>query len=150
MDSPFTCGCWCHGLWRASHILAFSPELIRDGTQLFDAQHTFGYEVVAACSGIRSLVALLALTIIFGFMTFKATWKRVLLVGLAVPLAVLGNVIRLCCTIMVAELGGQDAGKAVETKLGFITFMVAITCIYFISRWLEASEPEGRPKESQD
>ncbi len=126
--------------------LGLSPDLIRDGTQLFDAQHTFAYEVVAACSGIRSLVALLALTIIYGFMSFKATWKRVLLVGLAIPLAVLGNVIRLCCTIMVAELGGQGAGKAVETKLGFVTFTVAIGCIYLVSRWLEKSEPRGEPK----
>jgi exosortase len=135
--------------WIVEHIahLGLSPDLIRDGTQLFDAQHTFGYEVVAACSGIRSLVALLALTIIYGFVSFKTPWKRAVLIGMAIPLAVLGNVVRLCCTIMVAELGGQAAGKAVETKLGFVTFMVAIICIYFISRWLEASEPRNGPDE---
>ena len=125
--------------------LGLAPDLIREGTQLFDAQHTFAYEEAAACSGIRSLVALLALTIIYGFMSFKTPWKRAVLIGSAIPLAVLGNVVRLCSTIMVAELGGQDAGKWVETKFGFITFGVAIACMFFIARWLEKSEPKNEP-----
>jgi exosortase len=123
--------------------LGLAPDLIRDGTQLYDAQHTFGYEVAAACSGIHSLVALLALTTIYGFTTFKSPWKRAVLVLSALPLAVLGNVVRLCFTIGVAETFGQDAGKAVETKFGFITLLVAILCIFFISRLLEKSEPQS-------
>jgi len=120
--------------------LGLAPDLIRDGTQLYDAQHTFAYEVAAACSGIHSLVALLALTTIYGFVTFKSPWKRAILVLSALPLAVLGNVIRLCFTIFVAETFGQSAGKAVETKFGFITLLVAILCIFLISRWLEKTE----------
>ncbi len=123
--------------------LGLAPDLIRDGTQLFDAQHTFAYEVAAACSGIHSLMALLALTMVYGLVTFKSPWKRAILMAAAIPLAVLGNVVRLCFTIAVAELFGQDAGKAVETKFGFITFAVAITCTYFISRWLERPQQPG-------
>ena len=122
--------------------LGLAPDLIRDGTQLFDAQHTFAYEVAAACSGIRSLVALLALTTIYGFVNFKSPWNRAALIASAIPLSVLGNVVRLCCTILVAELGGQSAGKAVETNFGFITFAVAIGCVYFLTRWLEKFEPK--------
>lgn len=122
--------------------LGLAPDLVRDGTQLYDAQHTFAYEVAAACSGIHSLVALVALTTIYGFATFKSPWKRAVLVLAALPLAVLGNVVRLCFTITVAETFGQDAGKAVETKFGFITLLVAILCIFFISRLLEKTEPK--------
>jgi exosortase len=114
-----------------------APDLIREGTQLFDAQHTFGYEVAAACSGIRSLVALLALTTIYGFVNFKSPWKRAVMMLVAVPLAVLGNVVRLCFTIAVAETFGQGAGKAVETNFGFLTFAVAVGCAFLVSRWLE-------------
>ncbi len=114
-----------------------SPDLIREGTQLFDAQHTFAYEVAAPCSGIRSLVALVALTTIYGFVVFKAPWKRAVMVLVAVPLAVVGNVVRLCFTIGVAEMFGQSAGKAVETNFGFITFAVAVGCAFLIARWLE-------------
>lgn len=117
--------------------LGLAPDLIREGTQLFDAQHTFGYEVAAACSGIRSLVALLALTTIYGFLNFKSPWKRAVMMLVAAPLAVLGNVVRLCFTITVAEAFGQNAGKAVETDFGFITFAVAVGCAFLVSRWLE-------------
>jgi exosortase len=119
-----------------------APDLVRDGTQLFDSQHTFAYEVAAACSGIRSLVALLALTTIYGFLTFKSPWKRAVMMLVALPLAVFGNVVRLCFTIIVAETFGQGAGKAVETKFGFVTFLVAVGCALLIARWLE-----GRPSE---
>src|SRR6202012_4246433 len=114
--------------WIVEHIspLGLGPDLIRDGTQLFDAQHTFAYDVVAACSGIRSLMTLLVLTTVYGFVCFKQPWQRAVLIAAAIPLAILGNVCRLCFTIGVAELFGQNAGKAVETDAGFITFLVAL------------------------
>lgn len=125
--------------------LGLAPDLIRDGTQLFDSEHTFGYEVAAACSGIHSLVALLALTTIYGFINFRSPWKRAVMMLSALPLAVLGNVIRLCFTIAVAETFGQSAGKAVETDAGFITFAVALGCVFLIARWLEKTETKTPP-----
>jgi len=71
---------------------------------------------------------------------FKAPWKRAVMILSAVPLAILGNVLRLCFTITVAELFGQGAGKAVETDAGFITFAVAIACVFVLVRWLEKGE----------
>ena len=127
--------------------LGLAPDLLREGTQLFDAQHTFAYEVAPACSGIRSLVALLALATIYAFTVFKAPWKRVAMMVIALPLAVFGNVVRLCFTIAVAETLGQKAGKAVETDTGYITFIVAIGCAYFFSQWLEKV---GAEKPSND
>jgi len=123
--------------------LGLAPDLIREGTQLFDAQHTFAYEVAAACSGIRSLVALLALTTIYGFVNFKLPWQRAVMMLIALPMAVLGNVVRLSFTIAVAETFGQGAGKAVETDAGYLTFAVAIGCVFLVSRWLEKRNPAG-------
>jgi len=123
--------------------LGLSPDLVREGTRLMDAQRTFAYEVAAPCSGIRSLVALLALTTIYGFINFKSPWKRAVMMLIALPLAVLGNVVRLCFTIAVAETFGQNAGKAVETKLGFVTFVVAVGCSLLVARWLEKTHGEA-------
>lgn len=133
--------------WIVEHIAhaGLAPDLIRDGTQLFDAQRTFAYEVAAACSGIRSLTALLALTTIYGFVAFRSPVNRALLISSALPLAILGNVARLCFTIMVAEVGGQAAGKAVETNAGFVTFAVAIGAVYLLARWLEKRDRAAYP-----
>lgn len=118
-------------------------DVIRDGVQIFDAQRTYQYEVAAACSGIRSLVALLALTTIYGFVTFQSPWKRLLMVGVAAPLAVIGNTVRLTAVIVVAEAFGQKAGLFIETKFGFVTFAIAIVCVLLLGHWLR--EPKSAP-----
>jgi exosortase len=89
-------------------------DVIRDGTQIFDAQHTFAYDVAPACSGIRSLTALLGLTTVLGFMTYRSAWKRAAMVFAAVPLAVAGNVMRLLFIIVTAETFGQEAGDYIH------------------------------------
>ncbi len=123
--------------------LGLAPDLIREGTQLMDGQRTFAYEVAAACSGIRSIMALLTVMTIYGFVVFQAPWRRAAMILAALPLAVLGNVVRICFTIGVAEMLGQDAGKMVETKFGFVTFVVALGSAFLLARWLEKGEAAG-------
>ncbi len=118
-------------------------DVVRDGSLIYNAQRTFQFDVAPACSGIRSLVALLALTTLFGFLSFRSTWRRVVMVLAAFPLAVLGNVTRITFTIFVAEIMGQKAGAAVEQKFGFVTFAVAIVCILLIERWLREPASES-------
>jgi len=117
-----------------------APDVIRQGTQLMDAQRTFDYDVAPACSGMHSLVAMLALAIIYGFVCLKSSRKRLILIASALPLAVLDNVVRLCLTIIVAEMYGQAAGKAVETDFGYLTFAGAFGCVILLGRRLEESE----------
>ena len=130
--------------------LGLAPDLSRAGTQLFDSvNHSYAYEVAAACSGIHSLVALLALATILGFVNHQAAWKRGVMMLIAVPLAVLQNVLRLCFTVMVAETFGQKGGKAVETYAGYFTFMLAIVCAFLVSRWLESKGGAPPPAAGQ-
>jgi len=130
----------------SDHVLGIP--VIRDGTQLFDATRSFQFDVAAACSGIRSLTALLALTTIYGFVQFTTPWKKWLMVFVAIPLAVLGNVIRLTTIITVGKAFGQEAGMFVHEWFGFVTFAVAIGCVLGLGWWLREDAPaaptEGR------
>lgn len=123
------------------HLLGI--EVIRVGTQLYDPQGSFNYDVAAACSGIRSLTVLLALTTVYGFVTFKATWKRVLMVLIAIPLAILGNVTRLTGVIMTAEAFGEQAGMRFHDVAGFVTFLVALGCVLALGAWLAEDNKSG-------
>ena len=69
-------------------------EVVRNGTKLSNPTGNYEYEVAAACSGIRSLIATVAIALIYGFTCFPKWWKRLLLIASAVPLAVIGNVFR--------------------------------------------------------
>ncbi len=94
------------------YVLAI--DVIRQGTQLLDATGHYNYEVAPACSGIHSLIATLGLAIVVGLLSFRTWWKRVLMVGLAFPFAVLGNLVRMLSIIIAAEIGGQKAGNYVH------------------------------------
>jgi exosortase len=126
-----------------SHHLLGIP-VLRDGVQVFSPTGGFHYEVAAACSGIRSLVSLLALTVIYAFLSFKSTWRRLFMVFSCVPLAILGNVLRLTAVILVGEAFGQKAGMKIETNFGFVTFGLAMIGV-FVLGWLMAEKRPAEP-----
>ena len=131
-------------------------DVLRDGTAIFNPARTFNYDVAPACSGIRSLTSLLAVTTIYGYVAFRAPWKRAVMMALAAPLAVAGNVARITTVIILAEAFGHKAGAAAETNLGYVTFAVAIG-LMFLAGWLmrekaappvtlgRAERPVGQP-----
>ena len=110
-------------------------DVLRDGTAIFNSTRTFNYDVAPACSGIRSLASLLAVTTIYGYVAFRTPWKRAVMIALAVPLAVAGNVARITTVIILAEAFGHKTGAAAETNLGYVTFAVAIG-LMFLAGWL--------------
>ena len=80
----------CQLVEMVSHWI-LGIDVMRMGTQLIDPTGTYQYDVAPACSGIRSLVAIFLLATIYGFVAFRSTWKRLFLMALAFPFAVLGN-----------------------------------------------------------
>jgi exosortase len=89
-------------------------DVVQEGNVLMDPTGRYQYEVAAACSGIRSLFATVVLAIILGWVSFQRPWKRLLMLLSAVPLAVLGNLLRLQAIIIAAEMWGQDTGNWVH------------------------------------
>jgi len=103
----------------------------------------FLFDVAPACSGIRSLTIVTLLTVVFAWLNLRGTGRRVLLVLCSVPLALLGNVVRLIVTFGVADVWGQEAASKVETKAGFITFAVALAGVFSIGRLLREPDVEA-------
>jgi exosortase len=121
-------------------------DVIRMGTQLFDSSGTYQYDVAPACSGIRSLIAIFLLATIYGFITFRSPWKRLLLMVSAFPLAVLGNLARMLFIIVAAEIGGQEWGNYVHESSIFslIPYIPAIIGLLVIGRWMEKRQNPGK------
>ena len=88
------------------------------------------FQVVQACSGLRSLVSLLAIGGIYGHFTLKSNALRVILFLAAVPAAIIVNIIRV--TVLVAAryyLNMDLTTGAPHTALGGITFFMAFALI---------------------
>jgi exosortase len=118
-------------------------DVVNVGTRLIKMPWQYEYEVAAACSGIRSLVAIVAIAIVYAFMVFNKNWQRAVLIASAFPLAVIGNTVRMMLIVIAAELRGRDAGIAVHdsTFWSMIPYVPAIIGLMLIGRWLEGPIP---------
>jgi exosortase len=134
--------------WIVEHLFddVLGIGVLRVGTQLFNSLGTYQFEVAAACSGIRSLTSTLLAATAFGFIVFRSPWRRAVMIAAAVPLAVLGNVLRLSLIVGAGELFGQGAGNFVHenTFFSLLPYVPVFGGLLYISRWLEEpAEPEG-------
>lgn len=127
-------------------VLSF--DLVRVGTQLINPVGGYQYDVAPACSGIRSLVAILLMATVYGFLVFRSPWKRILLVVLSVPFAVIGNMVRLLAIVIAAQMGGQKWGDAVhnDTVASLIPYIPAIFGFLKLGQVLEKWETRDTEK----
>ncbi len=83
-------------------------------------------EVVEACSGIRSLMSLLALAAGYGYLVERSIWVRWLLVLAMVPLAIISNGTRVMITAIMAHYIGREAAQGFMHEFsGWVIFVVA-------------------------
>lgn len=117
--------------------------VIRQGTQLIDPDGHFQFEVAAACGGIRSLIMTIMLAIVFGFTVFRSAWKRIVLLALAFPLAVAGNVLRLMVVIMASKWVSKDFGMKIHdgTITSLLPYVPAVLGLLWLGSWLEKKNP---------
>jgi exosortase len=120
-----------------AHVVGIG--VMQNGVQLIDPSGTYQYEVAAACSGIRSLIAIFLLATIYGFITFRSTWKRLFIMALAFPFAVLGNLARMLFIIIAATIGGQKWGNYVHESgiFSLVPYFPAIIGLLVIGRLME-------------
>ncbi len=89
------------------------------------------------CSGLRSLIALVALGALFAYLTRGKTWKRVVLFASAVPLAVFANVVRIAVLCVVANIWGIDAALGFFHDFsGLLLFMIAFVGLVTVRKLL--------------
>ena len=89
-------------------------------------------EVATACSGFHKLISLLAFAAIYGHLFLGTLPKRLLLVALAVPIALLVNVLRISALVAATIYGGlpglhatHDPAEIVSIVFAFVLFVLA-------------------------
>ena len=124
--------------------------VVHRGTLLLDPSGAFQYEVAAACGGLRSLTAVLALCTIFGFMNFKRTRNRLIMIIAGFPLAILGNISRLLGLIIISEAFGQEAGMRAHDNTWFslLPYIPPIVGIVLIGHWLREHRADNTVEKS--
>jgi exosortase len=90
-------------------------------------------EVAEACSGIRSLLSLATLSIIYGYLMESRISIRMLLALASVPIAVAANSLRIVGTGLLVQYWGQDAAEGFfHTFSGWLVFVVSLILLFAV------------------
>ena len=92
-------------------------------------------EVAEACSGIRSLLSLVTLAIIYGYLMDKRLWVRVVLAVSAVPIAVAANGFRIFGTGLLVQYWDPDKAQGFfHLFSGWLIFVVSLIMLFALHR----------------
>jgi len=114
---------------NATRVLDFlGVPVLLDGNVIHLSRITLG--VSEACSGIRSLVSLLALAIGWAYFTLPGIWGMVVLAISTVPITVVANAGRVVATGLIAQWFGVEYARGLyHTLSGWLIFIVAFACL---------------------
>jgi exosortase len=89
--------------------------------------------VAEACSGIRSLVSLFTLSIIYGYFTTSSVGTRVVLALSTIPIAIVTNGLRVASTGIAVHYFGSEAAEGVfHESAGMAVFVAAAGCLALV------------------
>jgi exosortase D (VPLPA-CTERM-specific) len=103
-------------------------------------------DVAEACSGIRSLLTLVTLAIIYGYLMETRKWVRVVLALSAVPIAVAANSFRVFGTGLLVQYWDPDKAEGFfHTFEGWLIYLVALIMLFAVHRVISFIWKNGLP-----
>ena len=122
--------------------------VLREGNVIVLASITL--EVAEACSGIRSLVSLMTLGIVLGYLVDSRFWVRATIALATIPIAVVANGFRVAGTGIAAHYYGVAAAEGfMHTFSGWLMFVVAIGLLLLVQQILVRVFPERQAPQSR-
>lgn len=102
-------------------------------------------DVIAACSGVRSLLALITLAIIYGYLLEKRIWVRVVLACSAIPVAILANGFRVFATGLLAKYWDPEKAKGlfheIEAVFIFVISLLLLLAVHHLINLIWRTSP---------
>jgi len=103
----------------------------REGNMLYFLQTQL--EVAEACSGIRSIMALTMLSVLFGYLGDNGWWRKLALVLAAIPIAMLANILRVSGTGILAHFFGDRAARGFLHEFsGLAVFVFGLAALFLV------------------
>lgn len=114
----------------AKLIESCSIPVYREGNMLYFIQTQL--EVAEACSGIRSIVSLTMLSLVFCYFSRGGWWRKAFLVAAAIPIAVTANIVRVMGTGILAHFYGDKVARGFLHEFSGIVIFVFSLGVMFV------------------
>ena len=129
-------GNWLQSLsahWSAAIIGAVGIPVAITGAEIRLEESTF--IIGLPCSGMNTLISLLALAAIFGYFLKGRFYKKAVLLTIAIPIAILANLLRIVSVLVIANYYGSEAAMSFfHSYSSILLFGVAFFCLAIFSR----------------
>jgi exosortase A len=101
------------------------------------------WSVVAACSGIRYLIASVFLGVLYAYLNYRALWRRLLFIALAAITPILANGLRAYLIVMIGHLSDMRLAVGVDHLIyGWVFFGLVMFLLFaFGNLWSDAERP---------
>lgn len=132
----------------ASHLASLALPLagvpvLRDGNVI--QLPAMELEVAEACSGIRSLLSLFTLAVIYGYLLERDVRKRVILALSSIPIAVAANVARIVGTGLCVQYWNPDKAVGFFHEFsGWLMFLISLSLLYLVHQALQLGTTRRR------
>jgi exosortase len=92
--------------------------------------------VVEACSGIRSLLSLSFLSLVYSYFFDRRVWMRLVLLAATLPISIIANASRVTLTGVVSEYSAELAQGIFHYASGWVIFMVALVILVVFHQFI--------------
>lgn len=123
------------GSYYLLNILRFDTDISGTILTIYHKGKTIPLNVAEACSGMRMIVAFLALGIAIAFLTCSKWWQRIALVALGVPVAILVNVLRVASLGIASTINPELATGETHIYIG-ILWLIPAFLLYLGIVWV--------------
>lgn len=115
----------------AGAIQFCSIPVYREGNMLYFVHAQL--EVAEACSGIRSIMSLTMLSVIFAHLSGNGWWRKALLIFSAIPIAMLANILRVSGTGILAHFFGNKVARGFLHEFsGLAVFVFGLVLLFLV------------------
>lgn len=120
------------GAWLVLTVMGFDADLSGNTLTVFDRGQSFPLNIAEACSGMRMLVAFLALGTAMAYVGLARAWQRTLLILLGVPVAIFVNVLRVVTLGLLSREDVHLAAGDFHTFVGLVWLIPAFLVFIFL------------------
>lgn len=101
--------------------------------------------VAEACSGITSVITLLPIAMILAYFTDRVLRRQILLVASVIPIALMGNLLRVLATVFAANRWGAEAATtgSLHESVGVATYVLGCAVLLAMGTLIRKWIPDG-------
>jgi exosortase A len=104
------------------------------------------WEVAEACSGVRYLIASVALGSLYAYLTYRSLWRRALFIALSIAVPIVANWVRAYGIVMLGHLSDMRLAVGVDHIIyGWVFFGFVMLLMFWIgSFWQEDTDERSQ------